>query len=60
MSSKPDENHDFALGMDRPILRRDFLGATLLASGGLRMGGASPAELLAVRDEWTGCGGVGD
>jgi len=53
------------------VTRRDFLNATLLASGGMLLNAASPAELLAARansnsnarpneDEWTGYGGVGD
>ncbi|MFZ0955855.1 MAG: NAD(P)-binding protein, partial [Candidatus Sulfotelmatobacter sp.] len=63
------ESADWALGMECGITRRDFLNATLLASGGLLMGSASPAELLAVQkaaqeklpdDDWTGYGGVGD
>ena len=54
------------LGMDRDITRRDFLNATLLASGGLLLTPASPLELLQTRgpsnieDDWTGYGGVGD
>lgn len=39
--------------------RRDFLNSTLLASGGVLLGGAEPLGLLAERD-WTGFGGVGD
>src|SRR5271166_2493706 len=63
------ESGDGGLGMDCGITRRDFLNATLLASGGLLMGSASPAELLAGQkasqetspdDTWTGYGGVGD
>lgn len=49
---------------DRTIDRRDFLNATLLASGALLTGPLSPAELLARAaaqgDDWTGPGGVGD
>ncbi len=63
------ENGDGGLGMDRDITRRDFLNATLLASGGLLLNPVSPAELLAAQkatqektseDSWTGYGGVGD
>lgn len=39
--------------------RRDFLNSTLLASGGVLLGGMSPLALLAEQD-WTGFGGVGD
>lgn len=49
---------------DRIIDRREFLNATLLASGALLTGPLSPAELLARAaaqgDDWTGPGGVGD
>ena len=54
------------MGMEEGITRRDFLNATLLASGGLLLSSASPADLLAARaaerasDDWTGYGGVGD
>jgi spermidine dehydrogenase len=52
--------------MERDITRRDFLNATLLASGGLLLTPAPPLELLQARaasnfnDGWTGYGGVGD
>ena len=50
------------------MTRRDFLNATLLASGGVLLSSASPADLLAassaradaIQDDWTGYGGVGD
>jgi spermidine dehydrogenase len=56
------------LGLDRDITRRDFLNATLLASGAVLLGPHSPAELWAqnsappghLPDDWTGYGGVGD
>src|SRR5690242_19185653 len=60
---------DQALGLDRDITRRDFLNATLLASGGALLHSISPAQLLgqheseggaSATDEWTGYGGVGD
>jgi spermidine dehydrogenase len=38
---------DKALGMNQPICRRDFLNATLLASGSLLMKSLSPLELMA-------------
>jgi spermidine dehydrogenase len=46
--------------MDGSITRRDFLGSTLLASGAALLGGATPVELLAHNDEFTGYGGVGE
>jgi spermidine dehydrogenase len=58
---------DHALGLDRDITRRDFLNSTLLASGGLLLNAASPAQLIAQQagnsstdDDWNGYGGVGD
>lgn len=56
---------DQALGMDQNITRRDFLNATLLASGGLLLSPASPLDFLQANaatpnDDWTGYGGVGD
>ncbi len=51
-----------ALGMNQEISRRDFMNATLLASGGALLGGLTPHQLLAQmgKDNWTGYGGVGD
>lgn len=46
--------------MDERITRRDFLGSALLASGSMLIAGATPAELLAESDEFTGYGGVGE
>src|SRR5258708_14705043 len=53
---------DKALGMDQGITRRDFVNASLLASGGLLLNPVSPADLLAAKtdDDWTGYGGIGD
>jgi spermidine dehydrogenase len=48
------------LGMNAPITRRDFLGSALLASGAALLGSLSPAELLALGDDFTGYGGVGE
>src|SRR3954471_13585400 len=56
-----------ALGLDRDITRRDVLNSTLLASGGLLLNAASPAQLIAQQagnsstdNDWNGYGGVGD
>src|ERR1051325_4896601 len=47
--------------MPVPFTRRDFLNATLLASGSALLGAASPRELLADRDaDFDGYGGIGD
>ena len=65
MQSTIAESSSRQLGMERDITRRDFLNATLLASGGLLLTPASPLELLQARaskidDDWTGYGGIGD
>jgi spermidine dehydrogenase len=56
-----------ALGMQQRVTRRDFLNATLLASGSILLNPLSPADLLATRaaerpneDDLTGYGGIGD
>jgi len=68
-ASKTTAKHvDKALGIEQDITRRDFLNATLLASGGMLLNSISPAQLLAQQtadaknptDDWTGYGGVGD
>jgi spermidine dehydrogenase len=46
--------------MTSQITRRDFLGSTLLASGAALLDGATPIELLAAQDDWSGYGGVGE
>ncbi|MGH9494982.1 MAG: NAD(P)-binding protein [Candidatus Sulfotelmatobacter sp.] len=57
---------DNSLGMEQDITRRDFLNASLLASGGVLLESVAPAQLLAQAasqnpaDDWTGYGGVGD
>ncbi len=57
---------DKSIGMEQNITRRDFLNATLLASGSLLLNSLSLADLLAARtaehpsNDWTGYGGVGD
>ncbi len=45
--------------MSHSITRRDYLNSTLLASGTVLLGGASPIQLLA-EDDWDGYSGVGD
>jgi spermidine dehydrogenase len=62
-TEKPKKQpHDSALGMDHEITRRDFMNATLLASGGAVLSGLTPYQLLAQmgKSNWTGYGGVGD
>ncbi len=63
MTSRLEKRRDHALGMESGITRRDFLNASLLASGALLLNPISPAELLAMtgaEDDWTGYGGIGD
>jgi spermidine dehydrogenase len=58
--AKPGVSGDNKLGMDESITRRDFLGSVLLASGAVLLDSASPAELAAAADSFTGFGGVGE
>src|SRR3974390_1111642 len=58
---------DHALGMNSEITRRDFLGASLLASGAALLAPVSPAQLLAAARgktdaaaDFNGYGGGGD
>jgi spermidine dehydrogenase len=60
MKPKPSQAGDSALGMNAAITRRDFLGATLLASGAVLLDSLAPAELLALSDDFTGYGGIGE
>jgi spermidine dehydrogenase len=61
MRSPPkNDSASAALGMKSQITRRDFLGSTLLASGAALLNGATPIEMLAAGDDWTGYGGVGE
>jgi spermidine dehydrogenase len=56
------QSGDASLGMGEEISRRDFMNATLLASGGALLSGLTPYQLMAQmgKDNWTGYGGVGD
>ena len=45
---------------DSRVTRRDFIGSTLLASGSMLLGKASPLDLLETKDDFTGYGGVGE
>ena len=56
---KNPRSSDEPLGMNRRILRRDFMNSTLLGSGGTLLGSLTPRHLLAEED-WTGYAGVGD
>jgi spermidine dehydrogenase len=58
--SRQNRRDDKALGLDRPIDRRDFLNSALLASGSLLLSHRTPVELMAQGGDWTGYGGEGD
>src|SRR5579859_4716439 len=69
MHGERDKAAERALGMEQPITRRDFLGATLLASGGQLLEPLTPAHFLARQgvsgspsgaEDWNGYGGVGE
>jgi spermidine dehydrogenase len=48
------------LGLDRTIVRRDFIGTALVGSGAILLGAKSPASAQNLTGEWTGYGGTGD
>ena len=58
--SKSRTSNDASVGTNPSMTRRDFLGSTLLASGAALLGSATPLDMLAQNDEFTGYGGVGD
>ena len=66
MKRNLNQTGDDSLGLNAPISRRDFLNATLIASGGTLLHSVSPIELLGQtetsdsEDDWYGPGGVGD
>lgn len=69
MSGERDKAAERTLGMEQSITRRDFLGATLLASGGQLLEPLKPAHFLTMQgaptlpggaEEWNGYGGVGE
>ena len=69
MTDSSQERANRLLGMEAPITRRDFLGATLLASGAQLLHPLSPAHFLATQtkatlpgeaEDWNGYGGVGE
>jgi spermidine dehydrogenase len=66
MSGARDKSAERALGMEQSITRRDFLGATLLASGRQLVEPLTPAHFLAMQGvpggtkDWNGDGGVGE
>ena len=60
-ASESDRHGDRSLGLKQRICRRDFLNATLLASGSALLGSLTPSELLAQGNQvWGGYTGEGD
>ena len=65
---KSHDRADKALGLEKEITRRDFLNATLLASGSVLLAASSPVQLLAqsapgetsIAEAFNGYSGVGD
>ena len=62
MSTRKDNQvGDEALGLSTAICRRDFLNATMLASGSALLSSLTPLQLLVqAKDDWDGPGGWGD
>jgi spermidine dehydrogenase len=49
-----------ALGLNRNITRRDFVGATLIGSGAILLGAPAPAFSQGLSSSWNGYAGIGD
>src|SRR3569833_2018674 len=49
-----------SLGMEAPITRRDFLGATLIGSGAMLLGTPPPGNAQGLTSDWNGYAGIGD
>ena len=63
MSKKaPHPRHGEArsLGLNLPITRRDFVGATLIGSGAILLGAPAPAFSQGLPASWNGYSGIGD
>jgi spermidine dehydrogenase len=56
---RPRNDHR-SLGIDAPITRRDFIGATLVGSGAVLLGAAAPSAAQNLTSQWNGYTGVGD
>jgi len=48
------------LGLDEPITRRDFIGATLIGSGAMLLGAGAPTRAQGLTGAWNGYAGIGD
>lgn len=68
MNDRNLSGEDRALGMGRPITRRDFVNNTLIGTGGALLGAAAPLSFFSCapagpridKDPWYGYGAVGD
>jgi spermidine dehydrogenase len=57
---RTNKSSDDSLGLSASICRRDFLNATLLASGAVLLQPLTPLQLLGENGSWGGYTGVGD
>jgi len=53
-------NDSRLLGLNTPITRRDFIGATLVGSGALLLGAPPPSLAQGLTADWNGYTGIGD
>jgi spermidine dehydrogenase len=53
-------NDGRSLGLNAPITRRDFIGATLVGSGAMLLGAPPPARAQSLTAQWNGYAGIGD
>lgn len=49
-----------SLGLNTPITRRDFIGATLVGSGAMLLGAPPPSHAQGLTAAWNGYAGIGD
>ena len=49
-----------SLGINREIIRRDFIGTTLVGAGALLLGAPAPAFAQNLTNAWNGYSGIGD
>ncbi|MDB6101192.1 MAG: hypothetical protein JWO52_1191, partial [Gammaproteobacteria bacterium] len=50
-------NDSRSLGLNAPITRRDFIGATLVGSGAMLLGAPPPARAQSLTAQWNGYAG---
>ncbi|HEV3140292.1 MAG TPA: FAD/NAD(P)-binding protein, partial [Vicinamibacterales bacterium] len=49
-----------SLGLDRSMVRRDFIGTALIGTGAALLGARAPASAQNLTSDWNGYAGVGD